>query len=74
MSAPPVRTQPSVFILVAMTALGPLALNIFLPSMPGLAKELAVDYGTVQLTLTFFLVGLGVAQLIYGPISDRWGR
>jgi len=74
MSNPPVRTQPSVFILVAMSALGPIALNIFLPSMPGLAKELAVDYGTVQLTLTFFLVGLGVAQLVYGPISDRWGR
>lgn len=74
MSALPVRTQPSVFILVAMSALGPIALNIFLPSMPGLAKELAVDYGTVQLTLTFFLVGLGVAQLVYGPISDRWGR
>jgi DHA1 family bicyclomycin/chloramphenicol resistance-like MFS transporter len=74
MSAPPVRTQPSVFILVAMSALGPIALNIFLPSMPGLAKELAVDYGTVQLTLTFFLIGLGVAQLVYGPISDRWGR
>lgn len=74
MSVPPSRTQPSVFILVAMSALGPLALNIFMPSMPGLAKELAVDYGTVQLTLTFYLVGLGVAQLVYGPISDRWGR
>lgn len=74
MSVPPARTQPSVFILVAMSALGPLALNIFLPSMPGLAKELAVDYGTVQLTLTFFLVGLGAAQLVYGPVSDRWGR
>lgn len=74
MSVSPVRPQPSVFILVAMSALGPIALNIFLPSMPGLARELSVDYGTVQLTLTFFLVGLGVAQLVYGPISDRWGR
>jgi DHA1 family bicyclomycin/chloramphenicol resistance-like MFS transporter len=74
MSVPPVSRQPSVFILVAMSALGPLALNIFMPSMPGLARELAIDYGTVQLTLTFFLVGLGIAQLIYGPISDRWGR
>ena len=60
MSVSPVRPQPSVFILVAMSALGPIALNIFLPSMPGLARELSVDYGTVQLTLTFFLVGLGV--------------
>ncbi|MEK9970360.1 MAG: multidrug effflux MFS transporter [Ferrovibrio sp.] len=74
MSVPPVRRQPSVFILVAMSALGPLALNIFMPSMPGLARELAVDYGTVQFTLTLFLIGLGLAQLVYGPISDRWGR
>lgn len=74
MSSPLPRRLPSVFILVAMTALGPLALNIFMPSMPGLAKAFGVEYGVVQLTLTFYLVGLGVAQLIYGPISDRWGR
>ena len=57
-----------------MTALGPLALNIFMPSMPGLAKDFDVEYGFVQLTLTFYLIGLGAAQLVYGPISDRWGR
>ncbi|MCW0235880.1 MAG: multidrug effflux MFS transporter [Ferrovibrio sp.] len=74
MSVPPIRRLPSVFILVAMTALGPLALNIFMPSMPGLAKDFDVEYGFVQLTLTFYLIGLGAAQLVYGPISDRWGR
>lgn len=74
MSPPPAHRLPSVFILVAITALGPLALNIFMPSMPGLAKHFNVDYGLVQLTLTFYLVGLGFAQLIYGPISDRYGR
>jgi DHA1 family bicyclomycin/chloramphenicol resistance-like MFS transporter len=57
-----------------MTALGPLALNIFMPSMPGLARYFEVDYGLVQLTLTFYLIGLGIAQLVYGPISDRYGR
>lgn len=74
MSASPPRRLPSVFILVAMTALGPLALNIFMPSMPGLAKDFDVEYGFVQLTLTFYLIGLGIAQLVYGPISDHWGR
>lgn len=74
MSTTPAPRLPSVFILVAITALGPLALNIFMPSMPGLAKHFNVDYGLVQLTLTFYLVGLGFAQLIYGPISDRYGR
>lgn len=57
-----------------MSALGPLALNIFLPSMPGLAQQFEVEYGTVQLTLTLYLIGLSLAQLVYGPLSDRHGR
>lgn len=57
-----------------MSALGPMALNIFLPSMPGLAQQFGVEYGTVQLTLTLYLVGLSLAQLVYGPLSDRHGR
>lgn len=67
MSDPAAVRRPSIPVLVAMSALGPLALNIFMPSMPGLARQFAVDYGTVQLTLTFYLVGLGLAQLVYGP-------
>lgn len=57
-----------------MSAIGPMALNIFMPSMPGLARHFQVDYGLVQLTLTFYLIGLGLAQLVYGPLSDRYGR
>lgn len=68
------RRLPSVVILVAMSAIGPMALNIFMPSMPGLARHFQVDYGLVQLTLTFYLIGLGLAQLVYGPLSDRYGR
>lgn len=68
------RRLPSVVILVAMSAIGPMALNIFMPSMPGLARHFQVDYGLVQLTLTFYLIGLGLAQLAYGPLSDRYGR
>lgn len=66
--------RPSVAVLVAISALGPLALNIFMPSMPGLARQFGVEYGTVQLTLTLYLVGLSLAQLVYGPLSDRYGR
>ena len=68
----PVR--PSFAILVAVSAVGPLALNIFMPSMPGLAADFGVPYGMVQLTLTLFLLGMAACQLIYGPISDRVGR
>lgn len=65
---------PPIWILVAATATGPLALNIFVPSMPGLVRVFETDYATIQLTLTLYLVGVAVAQLVYGPLSDRFGR
>ena len=66
--------RPSFAILVAISAIGPLALNLMIPSMPGLEKTFGVPYGTVQLTLTLYLIGMAVCQLIYGPASDRFGR
>ena len=71
-AAEPVR--PSYAILIAISAVGPLALNIFMPSMPGLQLEFGVTYGVVQLTLTLYLIGMAVCQLVYGPMSDRVGR
>ena len=66
--------RPSYAILVAVSAIGPLALNLFMPSMPGLQSEFGVSYGVVQLTLTLYLIGMAVCQLVYGPISDKVGR
>ena len=66
--------RPGLFILIAMSAIGPIALNIFIPSMPGLQAAFGTDYATAQLTLTFYLVSLAVSQLFLGPISDRFGR
>ncbi|WP_421707334.1 multidrug effflux MFS transporter [Algihabitans sp.] len=68
------RPKPSLLILVAVSAIGPLALNLFVPSMPGLQVDFGIPYATAQLTLTLYLIGLAVAQLIYGPLSDRFGR
>ncbi|WP_420347164.1 multidrug effflux MFS transporter [Pelagibius sp.] len=66
--------RPSLGILIAVTALGPLALNIFIPSMPGMQAVFNTDYGTIQLTLTLYLFGVAVSQLFLGPLSDRFGR
>lgn len=66
--------RPSFAILVAISAIGPLALNIFIPSMPGLQASFGISYGTAQLTLTLYLIGMAVCQLGYGPLSDRYGR
>ncbi len=66
--------RPSLAVLIALTAVGPLALNIFMPSMPRIADELGVPYGTVQYALTLYLVAIAVSQLFVGAISDRFGR
>jgi MFS transporter, DHA1 family, multidrug resistance protein len=66
--------RPSYAILIAISTVGPLALNIFMPSMPGLQAEFGVTYGVVQLTLTLYLIGMAACQLVYGPLSDRVGR
>ncbi|MEO1199373.1 MAG: multidrug effflux MFS transporter [Pseudomonadota bacterium] len=66
--------RPHLVTLIAVTATGPLALNMFVPSMPSLAADFGVSYGTAQLTLTLFLVAVALGQLFWGPVSDRFGR
>jgi len=61
-------------LLMAMTAIGPSTLNILVPALPGLVTRLATDAGTVQLTLSLYLLSLAAAQLLLGPLSDRFGR
>jgi MFS transporter, DHA1 family, multidrug resistance protein len=61
-------------LLMAMTAIGPATLNILVPALPGLVTQLATNTGTAQLTLTLFLLSLASAQLLLGPLSDRFGR
>ncbi|OWJ67187.1 multidrug effflux MFS transporter [Inquilinus limosus] len=69
--------QPSVLIAVVLTLLtgfGPMSTDVYLPSLPALVTAFGTDVATVQLTLSVFLVGFAVAQLVYGPVSDRFGR
>ncbi|ATF50120.1 Bcr/CflA family drug resistance efflux transporter [Citrobacter werkmanii] len=60
-----------VLILSALMAVTSLSTDIYLPAMPIMAKDL---HGDAELTITGFLMGFCIAQLIWGPISDRYGR
>ncbi len=57
-----------------VSAGGPLALNIIVPSLPGIATDLGISYGAAQLLLTIYLLAFGGFQLVVGPMSDRIGR
>lgn len=67
-------TPPNIVTLVLCSATGALAINVFLPSMPGMARFFGVDYGLMQLTVSLFLAATAVLQLLVGPMSDRFGR
>lgn len=61
-------------ILGALSAIGPFAIDLYLPAFPTLARAFSTDAEGVQLTLAAYFVGLAVGQLIYGPLIDRYGR
>ena len=61
-------------ILAALVALGPMSTDMYLPALPRLTEELNTTIAVTQLSLSVFLVGFALAQLIYGPLSDRFGR
>jgi DHA1 family bicyclomycin/chloramphenicol resistance-like MFS transporter len=70
--------RPDTFALTALlgtlTAIGVLSVDMYLPSLPDIGQGLRVPAAQVQLTLSSYLVGFAIGQLIYGPLSDRWGR
>ena len=61
-------------IVAALVALGPMSTDMYLPALPRLAEELHTTIAATQLSLSVFLVGFAIAQLVYGPLSDRFGR
>lgn len=66
--------RPSIFILILMVSLGPFGDTIYAPALPELKKILGTDYPHVQLTITSYLLGYSISQILYGPFSDRFGR
>lgn len=66
--------RPPIFILILMVSLGPFGDTIYAPALPELKTILGTDYPHVQLTITSYLLGYSISQLLYGPFSDRFGR
>ena len=70
--------RPDTFALTALlallTALGPVAVDMYLPSFPEIGRLLGASPATVQLTLSLYMVAYAIGQIVYGPLSDRYGR
>ena len=61
-------------VLGLLTAIGPFAIDMYLPALPSIGASLGASNGAVQLTLMTFFVTMGACQLISGPLSDMYGR
>lgn len=68
------RHGVSVPVLTGITALGSMSVSVYLPSLPSIADSLHAGHDAAKLTLTAFLFTFAAAQLVYGPLSDRFGR
>lgn len=62
------------WLLVLVTLSGTMAMHIFVPALPVAGAALGAAPAGMQQTITLYVIGLAVGQLIYGPISDTWGR
>ena len=61
-------------LLAALSAIGPLTTDMYLPSLPDIARQLDASTAQVQFTISAYLIGFAVGQIFYGPVSDRHGR
>ncbi len=61
-------------LLGALTAIGPLSIDMYLPAFPAVERDMQAMPGAVEYTLSSFFIGMAFGQLFYGPLSDRFGR
>ena len=70
----PIQYILFVTLIAGISSLNPVAIDIFLPAMPAIARSMATDPGTLGITLGIFTIGTAFGQIIFGPISDKFGR
>lgn len=63
-----------ILILGALSTISPFSIDMYLPGFPAIASDLGVSIAQVQLSLTAYLIGIAIGQLVYGPMLDRFGR
>lgn len=68
------KTPPKIITLTLLAGLSALSMNIFLPSLPGMAVYFNVPYGVMQQSVALYLALSAILQIAIGPISDRYGR
>ena len=74
MTAPRARKPPTLGLLVWITISGTMPMHVFVPALPAVATYFGASPGAAQLTITLYIIGLSIGQLLYGPLSDRFGR
>lgn len=67
-------TPPHTFTLIMLAGLSAIPMNMFLPSLPGMAEYFETDYAIMQLALTLYLAVNAISQVVIGPIADHYGR
>lgn len=68
------RSPATTAVLAFAVALGPMAVDMYLPALPAIGRSLGASADQVQLTLSVYMLGFALSQLAVGPLSDRYGR
>ena len=71
---PLVKRSAPLWLLVLVTFSGTLAMHMFVPALTVAGHDLNVDAATIRMTISVYIFGLAVGQLVYGPLSDVFGR
>ncbi|SDW90044.1 MFS transporter, DHA1 family, bicyclomycin/chloramphenicol resistance protein [Celeribacter indicus] len=73
-TAPSARAPAPLWLLALLTLSGTMAIHIFVPALPRVVDAFGTTAGGAQMTLSAYIVGLALAQIVYGPVADRYGR